>query len=301
MNTAVLIIGFNRPEHLERVLARLREAEPPRVYIAIDGPRTEKESRNVDACRNVARSIRWAPTKLRFRDANLGCQKGVIDAVTWMLSEEPAGIIVEDDSVPDLSFFRFCDELLERYRDDHRVLAISGESRVPKQVAPSDASYRFTYMGPAGAWATWHDRWGAFTENRIDTSARRTYCALAATRHGEFLRRAHWLALSLANRTKAMDSWAYPFMLHGMASNQLTATPNVNLVVDHGVGAEASHMKTMDPLNQDPGELAFPMKHPSVVCVDGVAEKWSEVNEVGFGAGRLLRHGSIFVKRLAKR
>ena len=298
MNTAVLVIGFNRPEHLERVLERVREAAPPRVYVAIDGPRNDAEARNVDACRDVARKIHWAPTDLRLRDVNLGCQRGVIDAVTWMLSKEPAGIIVEDDSVPDLSFFHFCDELLERYRDDGRVLAISGESRVPRQIAPSDTSYRFTYMGPAGAWATWRDRWSAFTANRIDASARQTYGGLAATRHGECLRRAHWVALSFANRTRVMDSWAYPFMISGIANGQATATPNVNLVADHGIGGDARHMQDADPLHQDAGSLVLPLRHPTRVEVDERSERWSEDHEIGFGAERLLRHGSTFVRRL---
>jgi hypothetical protein len=301
VNTAVLVIGFNRPEHLERVLERVREAQPPRVYVAIDGPRNEAEAGSVDACRDVARKIDWAPTELRLRDTNLGCQRGVIDAVSWMLSREPEGIVVEDDSVPDLSFFRFCDEMLERYRDHGRILAISGESRVPTQVAPTDASYRFTYMGPAGAWATWRDRWNAFTTNRLDMSTRQTYSGLAATHHGEFLRRTHWAALAFANRTRVMDSWAYPFMISGIANGQMTVTPNVNLVADHGIGRDARHMQDADPLRQDAGSLPFPLRHPNQVEIDGRSEHWSEENEVGFGAERLLRHGSSFVRRLVGR
>lgn len=301
MNAAVLVIGFNRPEHLIRVLERVREADPPRVYIAIDGPRSEAERAIVDACRDVARAIRWAPTELRLRDSNLGCQEGVIDAVSWLLTKEPEGIVVEDDSVPDLSFFRFCDDLLNRYRDDRHVLAISGESRVPAHIAPSDASYRFTYMGPAGAWATWRDRWTAFASSRLDVTARHTYRGLAATRHAPFLRRAHWIALSFANRTRVMDSWAYPFMIFGITRHQLTATPNVNLVADQGIGIDARHMQGADPLQQDAGSLTFPLRPPPLIEVDERAEQWSENHEIGFGAQRLLQHGSNFVRRLMKR
>jgi len=301
MNAAVLVIGFNRPEHLIRVLERVREADPPRVYVAIDGPRNEAERAIVEACRDVARAIRWAPTELRLRESNLGCQEGVIDAVSWLLTKEPEGIVVEDDSVPDLSFFRFCDDLLTRYRDDRHVLAISGESRVPEHISSSDSSYRFTYMGPAGAWATWHDRWTAFAHNRRDVNPHKMYRGLAKTRHDAFLRRVHWIALSFANRTRVMDSWAYPFMIFGITNQQLTATPNVNLVADHGIGNSARHMQGADPLHQDAGSLEFPLRHPPHVDVDGWAEQWSENNEIGFGAQRLLQHGSNFVRRLAKR
>jgi hypothetical protein len=301
MNAAVLVIGFNRPEHLIRVLERVREADPPRVYVAIDGPRNETEKASVNACRDVAQAIDWAPTELRFRDSNLGCQEGVIDAVSWLLTKEPEGIVVEDDSVPDLSFFRFCDDLLNRYRDDRHVLAVSGESRVPENISSSDSSYRFTYMGPAGAWATWRDRWTEFAYHRRDVNLHRTYRGLAKTRHDAFLRRAHWIALSIANRTRVMDSWAYPFMIFGITKHQLTATPNVNLVADHGIGGDARHMQGADPLQQDAGSLTFPLQHPPRVEVDERAEQWSEIHEIGFGAQRLLKHGSNFVRRLVKR
>jgi hypothetical protein len=301
LKSPVLVIGFTRPEHLARVLDRVREAAPPRVYVAIDGPRSSAEAPAVLACQNVARGVDWAETELRFRASNLGCQDGVIDAVSWMLSRESEGVVVEDDSIPSHSFFPFCDELLERFRGDDRVLAVSGESRVPSQFLSGDCSYRFTYMGAAGAWATWSDRWRKFVSTRVDKNALRTFRGLKATRHHATLQQAHWAALSLANRTRVMDSWAYPFMLHGMTQQKLTATPNVNLVADHGMGVQASHMQSVDPLNQAAGDLTFPLQHPSLVAVDEVAERWSEANEVGFGAGKMLRNGSIFVKRLVQR
>ena len=298
MRSAVLVVGFNRPHHLLDVLERIREAAPARLYIAIDGARSDLDLNAVNACHEVARGVDWAPTLLRLRDENLGCQRGVIDAVTWMLGNEPDGVVVEDDTLPSFSFFPFCDELLERFRDDLRVLAVSGESRLPPEYAPRSDSYRFTYMGPAGAWATWRDRWDAFLARRIDRSLFATFRALHSTRHSAVERRAHWAALMLANRTRAMDSWAYPFMLEGIVSERLTATPNVNLVADHGMGVAATHMSSVDERQQPSGEVSFPLMHPTSVAVDEVAESWSEEHEIGFGASSLFRNAVALARRL---
>ena len=175
----VLVIGFNRPQRLVGVLDRIRESGPPRVYVAIDGPRFREESEAVSQCLDIARSIDWAPVQVRERTRNLGCRNAVIDAVTWLFEQEHEGIIVEDDSVPSASFFPFCDELLHRYRETSSVLAITGESRVPEALTQPSLSYRFSYMGPAGAWATWADRWHDFIGRRTDRSLKATFRTLS--------------------------------------------------------------------------------------------------------------------------
>ena len=300
MNAPVLVIGFNRPERLDVALKAVREARAPVVYIAIDGPRNADEAKLVGECRAVAESVDWAPVRTSFQERNLGCQRGVIDAVSWFFTHEDRGVIVEDDSVPDQSFFPFCDELLERYADDHRVLAIAGESRVPAAVVSPEFSYRFSHMGPAGAWATWRDRWLSFVSSRID---RRPLRLLTALGHGDYAApwlRLHWSALSLANRTSAMDSWAYPFMLEGIVNHRLTATPNINLVDDQGVGDAASHMLDGDALAQPHGALDFPLRHPEDVALDEAAEAWSIRNEVSSGPAHLVQSGTRFLRRLAR-
>ncbi len=302
MNSAVLIIGFNRPERLTALINRLRDAAPPRVYLAIDGPRNNSDAPRVLAAQNTVAAIDWTDQVFtRFRTTNLGCQHGVIDAVTWFLDAEPEGIIVEDDAVPDLSFFPFCDELLERYRGNERVLAIAGESRVPRTITPTEDAYRFSYMGPAGAWATWTAQWHSFLRNRTDNSPLATFAALAHTDHSNLLRRTHWSALMLANKTRVMDSWAYPFMLYGIANHRLTATPNTNLVADHGIGEDARHMRDGDPLAQPAGSLTWPLSHPPRIAVDTASEQWSNDHEAGAAPRQLAKNALTFVRRSLRR
>jgi hypothetical protein len=301
MNSPVLIIGFNRPDHLARIIETVRKQAPERLYIAIDGPRHDLDIAAVRSCQELAEEIVWTETHTRFRTRNLGCQRGVIDAVSWMFEHETEGIILEDDSVPTSSFFPFCDELLARYRTEQKVLAISGENRVPSEFITGDGSYRFTYMGAAGSWATWQDRWASFDESRIDQDIVATFRGLARSQQNTVLQRCHWSALMLANRTRAMDSWAYPFMINGLATRRLTATPNCNLVEDHGVGGDARHMQSADPLRQSANEISFPLIHPQTTAINVSAENWSEQYEVSVSPTSLISKTLKFCWRLARR
>jgi hypothetical protein len=301
MQSPVLLIGFNRPDRLRAALDSIRDAAPRELYIAIDGPRGDSDEPRVAACQAIAREVAWAPTHTLFRPKNLGCQNAVVGAVSWFFSSVDAGVIIEDDSIPDPSFYRFCDELLARYAHEPRLLAIAGESRVPHEVIDDLFSYRFTYMGPAGAWATWSDRWHSFTETRSDRRPLALFRRLKNSDHSRLSLRAHWLGLMAANRTSVMDSWAYPFMVEGISSRRLTATPNVNLVIDEGVGDSASHMEYADRLAQPAGTLTFPLSHPPEIAVDDQSEIWSTHHEVNSGFSGLVGSGSRFARRILRR
>ena len=139
MNSAVLFVIFNRPETTARVFEAIRSARPPRLYVAADGPRTSR-SGEADRCRlvrEIASRVDW-PCELHtlFREANLGCKLGVSGAIDWFFQSETEGIILEDDVVPLASFFGLCDELLETYRDDPKVFAVSGCNLVSSVYRP---------------------------------------------------------------------------------------------------------------------------------------------------------------------
>ena len=115
----VLVIAFRRPDRLADVLERIREAGTQTVYIAVDGPRNAGDLQGVNATRRVAENIDWASvTHRRFRETNLGCREGVIDAITWFLTHEKSGLIIEDDSMPSLSFFPYAGAMLAEHEND---------------------------------------------------------------------------------------------------------------------------------------------------------------------------------------
>ena len=131
LKTAVLFLVFNRPDTTTEVFEKVRQAKPQRLYIAGDGPREgrEGEKEKVTKAREIATKVDWpCNVKTLFRDKNLGCKKGVSSAITWFFEQEEQGIILEDDCVPHLDFFTFCENLLDRYAEDERVSAITGNN-----------------------------------------------------------------------------------------------------------------------------------------------------------------------------
>jgi len=164
MKTAVLLITFNRLEYLQRTFTVVRKVKPPRLYIASDGPRPQKEGEKelVEKVRNWMLShIDWpCEVKTRFLETNSGgCKYGVSGAVSWLFANEPEGIILEDDCVPDETFFSYCEELLEKYRDDKRIWHIAGDAPIEVDIPES---YYFAKIQHCWGWASWADRWKHF-------------------------------------------------------------------------------------------------------------------------------------------
>ena len=145
LKTAVLFLIFNRPDTTKQVFEAIRKSKPPRLYVAADGPRTDKsgEAEKVEQVRRIAMQVDWnCEVKTLFREENLGCGKAVSSAITWFFKNEEEGIILEDDCLPNQSFFWFCEELLERYRDDMRIMAVSGDN-FQKGLARNEFIYYF--------------------------------------------------------------------------------------------------------------------------------------------------------------
>ena len=131
MHSPVLFLVFNRPETTRQVFEAIRTAKPPRLYIAADGPRLEREGERAscEEVRKIALEVDWeCDVNTLFRVENLGCKRGPSEGISWFFEHEDEGIILEDDCLPDQSFFSFCEELLERYRNDTRIMAISGNN-----------------------------------------------------------------------------------------------------------------------------------------------------------------------------
>ena len=159
------MIAYNRPDHLTVLFERLREVQPKRIYFAVDGPRKNKDADadKVGQCKDLAHSIDWdCEVITNFQESNLGCGLGVSTAITWFFENEERGIVLEDDIIPDPSFFSFCAELLQRYKLDPEVFAVSGCNFVPPNQISTSGSYRFSQVPHIWGWASWRDRWAQY-------------------------------------------------------------------------------------------------------------------------------------------
>ncbi len=166
MKKAVLFITFNRLDYVKETFEQIRLAKPPRFYIASDGPRenVEGEAEKVQEIRDyILSNIDWdCEVKTRFLEKNTGgCAYGVSGAITWLFEHEDDGIILEDDCVPSQSFFTYCEEILDKYKDDKRIWHITGYA--PVDDVNIKESYYFSKIQHCWGWASWADRWKFFT------------------------------------------------------------------------------------------------------------------------------------------
>lgn len=280
----ILFLIFNRPGKTARVFERIRRQKPIRLYIASDGPRPDRRGEE-EACqqtRVITENIDWPCEVNRlYRDENLGCKKAVSSAIDWFFGREEAGIILEDDCLPDASFFPYCKELLKQYKDDPEVLSIAGNNIGYDGSFP--ASYGFTrYMNMWG-WATWADRARSIRysiEEWDDPSIRhrlkKTICALGT--HRLRFDPAWWLfwkrTFDRLHRGE-IDSWAYFWVYSGLHHNQRCIFPTTNLVANIGFGEGATHTSNPDCI---PGQIAetsiaFPLVHPISKEIDPYYER----------------------------
>ena len=274
----VLLIVFNRPQPTRRVLAAVRQARPACLYIAADGPRPghpTDAARCAETRALVTAGVDWpCEVHTQFRDENLGCGRGPSAAITWFFQHEPEGIILEDDCLPTAGFFRFCSELLLRYRHDSRVMHISGNNLTHEARQPAAAgaeSYYFSGQVHSWGWATWRRAWQQFDFDLklLPELGRRG--ALPAIYPG-WLERQYWLRKFEAVRVGPQPAhiWDYQWHFAVAAHGGLSIAPAVNLVTNIGFGDDATH--TFDPHDQrahpTAHELAFPLHHPPEVRRD---------------------------------
>ena len=270
LRTAVLFLVFNRPDTTRQVFSSIRQAKPPRLYVAADGPREDKagEKERCDEVRKISTAVDWpCEVKTLFRKKNLRGFRAIPQAIDWFFEHEEAGIILEDDNLPSQSFYCFCQELLEYYRDDERFMSISGTNFLGNFKATEDSYYFSRYAGIWG-WATWKRAWKYNLNDMQSWHLYKNNNNLKSWSDGSKLFELYWSSIFNDLYTGKIDHWDYRWILSCWVQNGITASPVVNLVKNIGFGPDATHTK-------DPGsslalvqehELAFPLKHPAMIC-----------------------------------
>ncbi|WP_185817028.1 nucleotide-diphospho-sugar transferase [Hymenobacter metallilatus] len=277
LRTAVLLLIFNRPDTTRRVFEAVRRARPPRLYIAADGPRSSHpdDQARCTAARAIVADIDW-PCEVftLFRTTNLNCGVGPASAIDWFFRQEEEGIILEDDCVPAPSFFRFCEELLARYRTDTRVMHIGGnnfsrEAQRPRPVAAE--SYYFSTQVNSWGWATWRRAWQLYDFQLSQYQELRAQGKLAGL-YSSWLETRYRLGKieSVLDLPQPPDVWDYQWHFTIVANSGLCIVPATNLVGNIGFGEQGTHTlnATDEFANVPTTNLAFPLCHPATVLAD---------------------------------
>ena len=232
---------FNRPDVTSRVFEKIREARPPKLYIAADGPRPDKPG-EVELCelaRKAAIDVDWdCEVKTLFRRRNLGCALACSSAISWFFQNEEEGIILEDDVLPHQDFFWFCDQMLEYYRHEPSICQITANN-FQMGIKRGTASYYFSYFNHIWGWATWARAWKYY-----DHSLHGLQRFLAVDLPTIFPSKEaikYFSDAFQATKKGTISSWAYRWTFSLLKQRGLTVTPNQNLAKNIGFGIDGTH------------------------------------------------------------
>jgi hypothetical protein len=265
VKSPVLFIIFNRPDTTALVFERIRMARPPRLYVAADGPRETRkgERESCNHARQIATAVDWpCETRTLFRDRNLGCKEAVSSCVDWFFDQEEEGIVLEDDCVPSLEFFTFCDRLLEHYRFDNRIRHISGTNLQHGQKR-GDASYYFSRLTHVWGWASWRRVWQDYDKTLARYSLEEVKTALSHHFPEPHLQET-WLHIATEIRAGKIDTWDFQLALANIFQHGLSIIPAGNLISNIGFDQRATHtQETADPRARLPiSSLGEDWRHP---------------------------------------
>lgn len=273
-NTPVAFFIFNRVDTTNKVFEAIRFAKPTNLLVVADGPRTDipDDIEKCSATRAIIDRVDWDCEILtNYSDVNLGCKHRVSSGLDWVFDMVEEAIILEDDCLPDPTFFRFCDELLNLYRDDERIMHIGGISFLCSS-NNLEYSYYFSKYTQVWGWATWRRSWKYYdVEMKL----------------WPLVRNSEWLSAIINEKKEAIvrtkiwdstyngecDSWAYQWLFAVLTQNGMSILPKVNLISNIGFSQEATHTK-INPsgANLQKFSLTFPLIHPPLMVYDIAAD-----------------------------
>jgi hypothetical protein len=244
-DTPILFLIFNRPNLTKQVFERIRELQPAYLYIGADGPRKGKPSdiENCRQAREITNQINWdCELKTLFRENNLGCKMAVSSAISWFFENVEEGIILEDDCLPEISFFHFCQKLLEYYRNDDRIMHICG-SNYQDGIQRGDVGYYFSIYNHIWGWATWRRAWKSY-DVEIKNYPDFINHDVLSNFFNKKQDKKFWINIFKKVYNGEIDTWDYQWTYAIWKNHGLSIIPNKNLVVNIGLGDDATHTKT---------------------------------------------------------
>ena len=278
ITTPVVLFIFNRPDTTKRVFEEIRKAEPERLFVIADGPRQNVE-RDKELCkltRGITQNIDWDCKVTRdYAVENYGLRKRVSSGLTQMFNSVDEAIILEDDCIPHQSFFPFCQELLETYHDEKKVMMISGNNFFD-ELRIKEYSYHFSSFNHIWGWATWKRAWHLYNDEMEDWPN---------LREGDFLSNIlqddvsvnYYKTIFQEVYENKINSWAYRWLYSMLRKDGLSIVPSKNLVTNIGFGTEATNAisNSHHTANIIAEEIEFPLKHPPITERDLEADMYA--------------------------
>ena len=278
MKTPVAFFIFNRPDTTELVFEAIRRAAPSRLLIVADGPRLGRlgEAEKCAAAREIVSRVDWpCEVSVDYAERNLGCRRRVSSGLDWVFRTVEEAIILEDDCLPDQSFFRFCQELLEKHRSDDRIMMISGDN-FQKGVGTISDSYHFSRYPHIWGWASWRRAWKLYDVEMQQWQRFRGEGMLEGLFQEKETQR-FWREVFDSVHRGEIDTWDHQFTFACLRHQALCVVPAVNLVSNLGFREDATHTRernNMAELRTVP--MRFPLRHPHDVVRNVEADLLTE-------------------------
>lgn len=307
-NTPILFIVFNRPDLTKKVFAKIKEIRPKQLFIAADGPRSGNVNDAVK-CQEVRdyllSNIDWqCSLQTLFRSDNLGCGLSCAGAVDWFFEQIEEGIIIEDDCLPDSSFFVFCSEMLDRYRHQEQIMHITGVYSGEPYL--NQYSYYFSRIAHVGAWASWRQAWQRYNFLMKSWPKFKLERQLSNIFYSKVQQKWWDSTFSFMYEEESKNTWDFQWDYAIFSNFGFTIQPMNNLIDNIGFIKGASHAYDNSSLliKHRAGCIDFPLKHPTFILVNNEADYWKnryllKATWFNFGIKKLLRKIGLFtlVKR----
>lgn len=258
VKSPLLLVVFNRPEQTRELFDVVAQVEPQFLYVAADAPRESKRGEALLCKKTLAifDAIDW-PCRImtKVNKVNLGSYSNIPKAVDWFFENEEEGIVLEDDCIPSVSFFRYCDVLLSRHRSEKRIMWINGSNLGYER--DGAATYGYSSYTVSWGWASWRVSWQMFGgEFRHGPKPLTTKSIIKRRFSKSLLRNVFWR--SVFDYAYRVRNWDYRFLLTMWANDGVACTPFVNLVRNVGFGIDGMHReKADDPRGHIPEKLIF--------------------------------------------
>ncbi len=273
LTVPVALIIFNRPDTTRRVFERIREAKPEKLYIIADAPRVgrkDDEDKVAEVRKYVEEHIDWeCEIHKNYAENNMGCRDRVSSGITWVLENEERTIVIEDDVLPCMDFFRYMQETMDYYNDNPRVMMVSG-TNLMKNVS-MEGQYTFTCYTSVWGWGTWKRAWDGYDRNVSDWPEVKKSKSLKKVQSGlayVFLKR------HIDQVYEGKDTWDYQWDYHRWKRGGLGIVPSANLIENIGMDREdATHTSYGHHEDFTVGKMNFPINFDKNVERDIVYDK----------------------------
>jgi hypothetical protein len=280
--TPVALFIFNRPDTTDRVFHAIAQVKPSKLLVIADGPRIARvgEEEKCEQARSIINQVNWdCEVITNFSEINLGCKVRVASGIDWVFDQVEEAIILEDDCLPEPSFFRFCDEMLARYRFNDRVGMVSG-SNLQFGRHYGEGSYYFSRYTHIWGWATWRRAWQYYDRDIALWPALRDEGWLDQL-FERVAERTYWKNSFQWVHEGTLDTWDCSWTFTALTKCLLQIVPNVNLISNIGFGAQATHTHVVGiHANMATQSMDFPLVHPNFVLPSAKADRYISNDQI---------------------